>query len=470
MPSSTSLTGLMKWLRRDPWREAFSEVLDSHLGPACAKTGIEISELAEVVGAHWAATLWGCAFEDFLARDLDGLGNIVEDYLKRRGWNESAQKKTYMTGLRSSVMSLYEVSDIRPGESFLARDLFCGGEPVRISERTATQTLNQWDRIAARVVELRGKAVIGGGLLPFDHDLADTLLESLRRARKHSVEKGAEVLPSLDPEIGQVHLDQAFDRTEVLRLAAPLISTIWLNDLLKKTLDPQPLEFRNSDGEEITFLSLYCRLLPGVTVKRLREALDQLPDLRRESATFWNWLAPKDASSARLQSTEQPTFGLMSTLDDGSVVLGSLELKGKTVVLSVNSEDRAERGRAMLASALEGVVGEPLIERQTLAQVMADRSAGKTAEASSDIPPEEKRRITHESLERHYRQQLDESIPALGNITPRQAAKSAERRQKLVAWLKRLENHLAQHEPAEPMAGYDVKWMWEELGVDDFRK
>ncbi len=147
-----------------------------------------------------------------------------------------------------------------------------------------------------------------------------------------------------------------------------------------------------------------------------------------------------------------------------------MELKGKTVVLSVNSEDRAERGRAMLASALEGVVGEPLIERQTLAQVMADRSAGKTAEASSDIPPEEKRRITHESLERHYRQQLDESIPALGNITPRQAAKSAERRQKLVAWLKRLENHLAQHEPAEPMAGYDVKWMWEELGVDDFRK
>jgi hypothetical protein len=283
------------------------------------------------------------------------------------------------------------------------------------------------------------------------------------------VEKGAEVLPSLDPEI-EAHLHQAFDRTEVLRLAAPLISTIWLNDLLKKTLNPQLLEFQNSDGEEISFLSLYWRLLPGVTVKRLREALDQLPDLRRESATFWNWLAPKDASSARLQSTEQPTLSLMSTLDDGSVVLGSLELKGKTVVLSVNSEGRAECGRAMLASALEGLVGEPLIERQTLAQVMADRSAGKTAEDSSDIPPEEKRRITYESLDRHYRTQLDEPIPVLGNITPRQAAKRAKRREKLVAWLKRLENNIAQHEPTEPMAGYDVKWMWEELGVDDFRK
>ena len=60
------------------------------------------------------------------------------------------------------------------------------------------------------------------------------------------MEKGAQVLPSLDPEIGQAHLDQAFDRIEVLRFAAPLISTVWLNDLLKKRLNPQPLELRNS--------------------------------------------------------------------------------------------------------------------------------------------------------------------------------------------------------------------------------
>ena len=217
-------------------------------------------------------------------------------------------------------------------------------------------------------------------------------------------------------------------------------------------------------------MSLHYRLLPGVTAKRLREVLDQLPDLRRESATFWNWLAPSDVPPGRLQPTAQPTFGLMSTVEDGSVVLGSLELKGKTLVLSVNSESRAERGRAMLVSTLEGLVGEPLIERQTLAQVMADRPASRPTDASSDIPPEEKQRIIHENLDRHYRKQLDEPIPVLGNVTPRQAAKDAESREKLIAWLKRLENHLSQHEPTEPMAGYDVAWLWEELGVTDLRK
>jgi hypothetical protein len=340
---------------------------------------------------------------------------------------------------------------------------------VRNSERTATQSLKQWDRIAARVVEVRGKAVIGGGLLPFNHDLADTLLESLRRTRKRAAEDGAEVLPGLDPEIGPVDLEMAFDRTEVLRFAAPLISTVWLDDLLEKTLNPPPLEFRNSDGEEMTFLSLHYRLLPGVTAKRLCEVMDQLPDLRRESAIFWNWLAPNDVPSGRLQPTAQPTFGLMSTVEDGSVVLGSLELKGKTLVLSVNSESRAERGRAMLVSAFEGLVGEPLVERQTLAQVMADRPAGRTADPSSDIPPEEKRRIIHESLDRHYRKQLDEPIPALGNVSPRQAMKSAQGRKKLVAWLKGLENHVARHQPPEPMAGYDATWLWEELGIKDRR-
>jgi hypothetical protein len=45
-----------------------------------------------------------------------------------------------MKALSVSVMSLYEVSEIVPGKSFLARDLIRGGEPILISEGTATRT------------------------------------------------------------------------------------------------------------------------------------------------------------------------------------------------------------------------------------------------------------------------------------------------------------------------------------------
>jgi hypothetical protein len=65
---------------------------------------------------------------------------------------------------------------------------------------------------------------------------------------------------------------------------------------------------------------------------------------------------------------------------------------------------------------------------------------------------------------------LDEPIPMLGNATPRKAAKTAGGRERLAAWLKRLENQMAQHESLEPMPGYDVAWLWEELGVAERRK
>ena len=460
----------MKWLRRDPWREAFEDVLERHFGPACDQADIEIDDVANLIGADRAATLWGCAFEDFLTREVGEFGNIVDDYLKRRGWNEKARDKAYMRGLRSSVMSLYEVSDVRAGESLLAHDLFRGGKPVRVSEGTATRSLKQWDRIAARLVEERGKVVLGGRLLPFDRDLAETLLTSLRRAGKRAAKQGAQILPELDSSIGPADVNEAFSDTDVLRYAAPLISTVWLNDMLEKVLNPQLPEIYNSDGDEIVFLSLHYRFRPGVTAARVRKALNGLPDLQAESPNHWNWLAPADTSSKYLETKGRSGLASMTTLEDGSLALGSLELKGKRLLLTVNSENRAERASAMLAPALDGLVDEPLVERQDLAQAMADQADDTSAAVSCTIPPDEQRRIVHESLDRYYREQLDEPIPALGDLSPRQAIKSAEGRKKVVAWLKRLENHIAGHKPPEPMADYDTKWLWRELGLTDVRR
>ena len=113
---------------------------------------------------------------------------------------------------------------------------------------------------------------------------------------------------------------------------------------------------------------------------------------------------------------------------------------------------------------------EPRVERQTAEQLMADGPARKVSAASDGIPADVKRSIVHEMIDRYYRRLLDEPIPLLGHVAPRECAKSAEGRRKLVAWLKNLENHAAQHDPPDPMAGYDATWLWEELGVAELRK
>jgi hypothetical protein len=43
-------------------------------------------------------------------------------------------------------------------------------------------------------------------------------------------------------------------------------------------------------------------------------------------------------------------------------------------------------------------------------------------------------------------------------------------REKVAAWLKSLENHMARQEPGSPMAGYDTGWLWRDLGVEDLRR
>ena len=135
---------------------------------------------------QFTSTIWGCAFEDFLTRELDDGRNIVDDYLKRRGWKENASTRSYMSALRTSVMSLYEVSNIVKDTSFLARDLVRGGDPILISEQSATRSLKQWDRIAARVLQVGPQTIIAGGVLSFDYDASENLLTMLRNTGKRA--------------------------------------------------------------------------------------------------------------------------------------------------------------------------------------------------------------------------------------------------------------------------------------------
>jgi hypothetical protein len=153
MAKMSPLAGVRKWLDRDEWRQPFSELVGRHLGGTCKAAGIQIDDLPDVIGDARTSNLFGCIFEDLLAIEFADGSNIVDDYLKRRGWKEPVPNKRYMMALRSSVMSLYEVRDIVRGQSFLARDLFRGGEPVRVSEMSATRGMKPWDVLAARIVK-----------------------------------------------------------------------------------------------------------------------------------------------------------------------------------------------------------------------------------------------------------------------------------------------------------------------------
>jgi hypothetical protein len=466
MASAASLAGLMKWLRRAEWQDAFNELLHRHIAPVCAKFDVAVDELPELIGGHHL-TVWGCVFEDFLGRNLDDGRNIVDEYLKRRGWKESVSNKTYMAALRSSVMSLYEVSDIVRDASFLARDLLRGGEAIRLSERLATRSLKAWDRIAARVVRMGTKAEMAGGVLLFDYDTSEIVLKALRRAGKKARRNAGELARKPGRDIDPALIAAALTDTEVLRASAFLFTNVWLDDLLTRTLRPALPRMCNTDGDELTFTTVSYPLQPEATADAIGLALATSSALQPESQTFWNWIEPQPNVRKK-----QPVNGqrLVTTLGDGSLVLGTLELKNGRLVLEVNSQQRAARGRALIEPVLGQLIGEPLTEARTVAQLMASRPAGSSTALRSGLSADEERELIHATLDRHYRNLLNEPVPMLGNTSPLLAAKTAKGRERLAVWLKLLENGAARHASGTPMSDYDLRWMWEKLGVTELRR
>ena len=250
-----------------------------------------------------------------------------------------------------------------------------------------------------------------------------------------------------------------------------MFTLAWLFDVLPRALRINPPKLFNTDGDEILFHRVNFPLTEAASADAIAARLDQLADLRRASATFWNWLGDRAASDAMAKGVKGLTFN--SSMEDGSPVLGTIELNESFVLFEANSPTRAQRGTAMLAAALGDLVGSPLTEIQTMEQLQAAMEQLQAAprrkpdEAAAAIPPEVQEKLVHEVLDQHYRASLDEPTPMLGNLSPRAAARTARGREDLVVWLKHLENR-SRHSN-DPVATYDFTWMWRELNVDHLR-
>jgi hypothetical protein len=346
------------------------------------------------------------------------------------------------------------------------RDLVRGGEPVRVLEKLGSQGLRQWDRIATRVIPLREGAVISGTLMLFEHETGEALLASLRKTRTKAPRQVAAAARERGIETDAKTLAGMMTPDLLLAGVAFMVTNVWLDAALKAAQGRNRPELLNSEGDPLEFATLHFPLLPGVKPEQVRRALAAIPAFRQENPGFWNWLdEPGMKPKTAPRRGKAQTF--FSTMEDGSLVLGTLALKGRRLSLEVNSTARAERCRTLLDPALAGLVGPPLTERTDLKQMLA---AERPPPEPSDQTPEDEHALIRQSLENHYQHILDQPIPALGGKSPRAAAKTPKGREKVVAWLKTLENHSAKRPAGDPIGEYDFGWMWRELGVEALRQ
>lgn len=460
MATSHDLGGLIKFLGQHDWNDCFELVIEDHFAPVLETVDMSLEDLRTVLGDSMASTLWGCAFEDFLTQDFDVAGrNIVDDYLKRRGFKEGAQSKAYMKALRTSVMSLYEVSDVVPGVSLMARDLLRGGEPVLVHEGTATKTLGQWDKIAARIVSVMGNNVLAGGLLAFSPEASELIFETVREVHGKRRSKKMPILTD-----------------EQLRPMASLFTAAWLGNHFETVIDAVSPMLSNTDGDDMVLHATSFPIAKGIKQSAIAERLDGIEALSRQAPKLWAWL---DAFPAKAPLPEDERSFDRET-DAGARVLGDVELMGRTLSLLTNSAARAEKGTALLKEALGDLVGEPVTTSEEdvpddllddLLEDLPEDLLEDLPEDLPDLPLEDLAAPSHALLDRIYHRVLDEPVDMLDGASPRQLVKTEAGRRKVVEWIKYLENQTAlRNRPGDPMAGYSFLWMWEELGIAELRR
>jgi hypothetical protein len=123
-----------------------------------------------------------------------------------------APARAYISALRTSVMSLYEVSDIVRDTSFGARDLVRGGDPILISEKSATRSLKQWDLIATRVVQIGSQMHISRAVLPYDRDASERILKLLRNLSKRADKEQQKLAELVRRDVNDPAIANAFSQ------------------------------------------------------------------------------------------------------------------------------------------------------------------------------------------------------------------------------------------------------------------
>ena len=194
--------------------------------------------------------------------------------------------------------------------------------------------------------------------------------------------------------------------------------------------------------------------------------LDGIAGFEREenAEPSWKWFATGSPlyRASRLRRGQSATESSDNVI--GTTSLGYIETTKGTLVLSVNSQERAERGRELLASRLGDLVGPALIAHQTPERALEERSGQGPDEP--EIPPKEALQVMHSYLDEHYRRTLDDPLPMLDGMTLREAAATRKGRERVVDWLEQLENaehHRAAQQGHRP---YDTAWLWRELGIE----
>lgn len=353
---------------------------------------------------------------------------VAEQFLQSHAVLLTADEKALLERAVRVPFTLCEIVEVKPGIGMTQFDLLRRIK-YEVIERSASQTIQRGEIIYCATTEING---VRSNLATSPYALRPTSKLDVLRLRKWIIEEAE------GEEITAEHLNEF--EAEIRRLYLAHLKSIFT-----------PPQLANTDGDLLVPQKVYFDLL--VSADAAFQALKDLAkgtkstELLRD-ATLENelivkadipWLGGKAEARKRLA---------------GKVLLGNIKIDRNRLIAEVNSNQRVQRIRRLIerrlglgakykTTVIETIASQ--FQERWKAAVEGARAEANGAEGGGVLPVDapEIRAIMEKTAKQHWDAWFDLPLPALNEMTPREAAKTEAGRELLDSLLLLYENHAA---------------------------
>jgi len=339
--------------------------------------------------------------------------------------------------------SFYEIQETLRGKGYLLKDIL-RGTLSDVIEKKGSENAHRGDILFGRVIQIDSIAMlIGCGTVLIPPKLKPELIRFRQWLLEFNDPITSRTLYDYDVEIRELYFDIFYSLM-------------------------RPPELQNTDGDPLSFHMIHYEIdSPEFAFGRLKtlSAINSEVELRA---------AAELDESGRIIRVEIPWsrkgHNKKTALDN--TLLGQLAIDGHRVKVEVNSARRAETIRKEIETRLRKHARYLTTEIQSpdaMLKAVRDREDGISGQDPGQdelIQIPEVREQIEKTLFAHWENWIDEKIPALGHITPRQAVMNPDGRESVEALLLDAERQMNANKLMRDAGATAIAEVRRRLGLD----
>ena len=412
---------IMKFVSTDLGKKVLEEGFnDFFLGYVDVEEDDDADDMLKEFGPifwPWLFFNWELNTQDLADLELESLlsphTTLLELYIQTKKPKLGEMEQALASSVNRNPYTFLEVDRVWQNRGFQATDLLSAKE-YYITDHTASTMLETEDIIFANPTQIKGYTYLPGcSPIRIPQTYKPYIIDIRERIKESNEEITRQTLLDNELEIMESHLEIYFSLS-----SSPSMSN----------MDEEPLSFRSLrfeiDSPESAFEALY----PMCGIES-RENLLSGAEFDEQGQ-----LIRVDLSWSRKDSRNS------NPVDD--IILGHIHIDNQTLVVEVNSQVREEIVKEEIEARLGNEARYETTVTESPESIPEDSTGNNPGDPDSEnlMQSPEVQEALANKIRDYYLGWMDTQIPALGNETPRQAARTSQGREKVEALLRDLDD------------------------------